>query len=266
MTKPAPSDTWAEGAAYERYVGRWSRPVADEFLNWIGVSPGRAWLDVGSGTGALASRILATRAPASVVGVDASPAFVAHAAAHVPDARAEFRVGDARSLPVTDAAFDATVSGLVLNFIPGPDAALAEMRRATRAGGTVAVYLWDYAGGMELMRRFWDAAVALDPAAAALDEATRFPLCRPDALRDLFAAVGLGAIETRAIDVPTPFADFDDYWSPFLGGQGPAPGYVMSLDETRRVRLRDRIRASLPVESDGSIALTARAWAVRGVV
>jgi SAM-dependent methyltransferase len=260
----AEHDVWAVGAGYERYVGRWSRSVADEFLNWLAVPPDKSWLDVGCGTGALSQKILAGNAPVRVVGVDSSEGFVGHARAHVADARAEFRLGDARALPVEDGAFDATVSGLVLNFVPDQTKAASEMRRATRAGGTIAAYVWDYAGEMQLMRRFWDAAVALNPAAGELDEARRFPICRPEALQTLFTDAGLGNVETRAIDVPTVFADFDDYWSPFLGGQGPAPGYCMSLPEPDRLVLRERIRDSLPPDDDGRIRLVARAWAAKG--
>jgi hypothetical protein len=117
---------------------------------------------------------------------------------------------------------------------------------------------------MELIRCFWDAARALEPAAAALDEAVRFPGCARAPLEALFAAAGLSGVEARAIDVATRFRDFDDYWSPFLGGQGPAPAYAMSLPEDRRAALREAIRASLPIAPDGSIPLAARAWAVRG--
>jgi hypothetical protein len=128
----------------------------------------------------------------------------------------------------------------------------------------VALYVWDYAGEMQLMRHFWDAAVALDPTAADKDEGRRFPICEPEALARLFDAAGLRAVATRAIDVPTVFSTFDDYWTPFLSGQGPAPGYAMSLTEERRAALRERIRATLPIAADGSIPLRARAWAVRG--
>ncbi len=266
MTDAARHDVWAQGAGYERYIGRWSRPVTVAFLDWLAIPPGKAWLDVGCGTGALSQRILDTAAPASVVGVDSSEGFVAHAKAHVADKRADFRVGDAQALPVADGEFDAVLSGLVLNFVPDQAKAVSEMRRATRPGGFVAVYVWDYAGEMQLIRRFWDAAAALDPAARALDEALRFPLCRPDPLHALFTGAGLRDVETRAIDVPTLFADFDDYWSPFLGGQGPAPGYCMKLPEADREALRERLRSSLPTERDGKIPLIARAWAVRGVV
>jgi hypothetical protein len=158
------------------------------------------------------------------------------------------------------------VSALVLNFVPRPDAALAEMRRVTRAGGWVGGYVWDYAEGMQLIRRFWDAATALDPAAAELDEARRFPLCRPEPLRALFATGGLSDVDVEEIVARTRFADFDDLWGPFLGGQGPAPGYCVALPPERRHALRERLRGTLPTASDGSITLTARAWAVRGRV
>ena len=156
------------------------------------------------------------------------------------------------------------VSGLVLNFVPDLGAALAEMLRVTRPGGVVAGYVWDYAGGMELIRRFWDAAIELDPAARGLDEGIRFPICAPGPLQRAFESAGLAGVEVRPIDVPTVFRDFDDYWTPFLSGVGPAPGYAAALDPARRDALRERLDATLPREPDGRIALTARAWAVRG--
>lgn len=261
---PVRKETWARGAAYEPYVGRWSRLVAREFLAWLDVPPGSRWLDVGCGTGALSQTILAAADPAAVQGVDASAGFIAYAQEHTPDPRATFAVEDAQALTAADATFDAAVSGLMLNFVPQPERAAAEMARVVRPGGTVAAYIWDYAGEMQFMRYFWDAAVALDPAAEPLDEGPRFPLCRPDPLAALWREIGLSAVQVRAIDIPTVFRDFDDYWTPFLGGQGPAPSYAMSLREERRAALRDAIRAALPVAADGSIALIARAWAVQG--
>ena len=258
-------DSWRGAEAYERYVGRWSRPVAAEFVRWLHLPDGLAWVDVGCGTGALASAILRLAAPRRVRGYDLSPQHVEGARAYVRDPRAEFAVADAVALPDPPHACDAAVSGLVLNFVPEPARAVEEMRRVSRPGGTVAVYVWDYAGEMQLMRVFWDAAVELDPAAAPLDEGRRFPLCAPDALRETFESAGLRDVRLRAIEVPTRFADFDDYWTPFLGGQGPAPGYAVSLDEERREALRERIRQRLPFAPDGSIGLSARAWAVRGI-
>ena len=264
---PPPTDPFNVAEAYEPYIGRWSRLVAREFIAWLAVPPGRRWLDVGCGTGALSATIVSLADPAAVLGVDPSPGFVAYARTTVADPRASFEVGDARSLPAPDGAFDAVVAGLVLNFVPAPDqaVAVAEMRRAARPGGVVGAYVWDYAGGMQMTRRFWDAAVALDPAARDLDQARRFPLCAPDPLAALFRDAGLANVEVRAIDVPTVFRDFDDFWTPYLGGQGPAPAYVMSLGEDRRIVLRDRLRSSLPFAPDGSIHLIARAWAARAV-
>jgi SAM-dependent methyltransferase len=228
-------DVWASGDAYEPFVGRWSRRVAREFIEWLGLASNARWLDVGCGTGALTQTILAT-APREVLGVEPSEGFIAHARRHTQDSRARFQVGDAEALPVPEGYFDVAVSGLVLNFVPDPSRAAAKMRRAVRVGGAVAAYVWDYADGMQLLRRFWDAAIVLDPAACELDEGRRFPLCRREALRSLLNDVGLEQTEVQAIDVPTVFKNFDDYWSPFLGGQGPAPGYCASLPDDRHAR------------------------------
>ena len=261
----APAEAWASGQAYEPYVGRWSRRVAGRFLQWLGVAADGRWLDVGCGTGALTQTILREATPRSVQGVEPSEAYRAVAQQQVVDERVRFEAGDARALPVEDAAFEAVVSGLMLNFVPEPERAVAEMARAVRPGGVVAAYVWDYAGKMQLMRHFWNAATALDGAAAALDEGRRFPVCQPEALAALWRGANLGAVETTAIDIDTDFVDFDDYWMPFTGGQGPAPGYAMALSEERRAALRERIRAALPFALDGSVPLVARAWAVRGV-
>jgi SAM-dependent methyltransferase len=257
-------DVWDSGDALERYVGRWSRLVAREFLNWLTVPPRARWLDVGCGPGALTETILRVASPLAVTAVDPSEQYVAFARARIEDSRATFEVGNAMALAAQSATYDAAVAGLVLNFVPEAETAVAEMARVTRPGGSVAAYVWDYGEGMGLMRRFWGAVVALDASAIPLDEGRRFPLCRPEPLARVFNGSGLHDVLVRAIDVPTVFRDFDDYWSPFLGGQGPAPGYAMSLTEERRVVLRERIRANLSVEPDGSIHLTARAWAARG--
>jgi SAM-dependent methyltransferase len=267
MSETSNSKTdWSSGDSYEPYVGRWSRSVAREFLEWLAVPSNSAWLDVGCGTGALSQTILQDRMPASVKGIDRSADYVEYARAHTLDTRASFEVGDAQNLPVESTAYDAVVSGLMLNFVPDASLAVSEMKRAAKSGGVVAVYLWDYAGKMELMRYFWDAAVLLNTAAMNLDEGRRFPLCKPEPLTHLFQAAGFRQIEVRPIDVSTYFPDFDDYWSPFLGGQGPAPSYAMSLDEAGRTALREQIHSTLPIAPDGSISLIARAWAVRGIV
>jgi len=257
-------EVWAAGDAYEPYVARWSRLVARQFIHWLAIPAGGSWLDVGCGTGALSELILAQATPAKVHGLDPSAGFVEYARSRVTDARARFAVADARDTGLEDAIFDAVVAGLVINFVPQPEKAISEMRRVARPGGVVAAYVWDYAGMMQLMRHFWNAAAALDPGARELDEGRRFPVCAPEALQELFAHAGLHDVQTRAVDIVTHFRDFDDYWTPFLGGQAPAPGYAMSLPEEGRARLRERIRDSLPFGIDGSIPLVARAWAVRG--
>ncbi len=258
-------EVWASGDPYESYVGRWSRRVAAEFVPWLEVPGGASWLDVGCGTGALSQAILDGAHPSHVDGADPSPGFVAYASARSRDPRARFCVGDAIALPFADGSFDAAASALVLNFVSEPDRAVAEMARVTRPEGVVAAYVWDYAAGMQPIRRFWDAAVALDPGAEPLDEGVRFPSNAPGPLRSLFLATGLSDVEAGAIEVTTHFEDFDDYWTPFLAGQGPAPTYLTSIAPEARDAVRERIRSSLPTAADGSIHLTARAWTVRGV-
>jgi SAM-dependent methyltransferase len=258
-------DTWEHGDSYERYIGRWSRDVAPLFLSWLGMRPGQRWLDVGCGTGALCAAIADHCAPSSVAGVEPSPGFLATARERLGD-RVAFHQGSATEIPLEDAAVDVVVSGLVLNFVPDQLAALTEMARVAGPSGTIGAYVWDYADGMQLIRFFWDAAVELDPNAALLDEGVRFPSCRPGALHELFAAAGLTGVEVTAIEIPAPFASFEEYWRAFLGGQGPAPAYAMSLDEADRARLRERLLERVPVQADGSIELEARAWAVRGSV
>jgi SAM-dependent methyltransferase len=256
---------WAVGAAYEAYVGRWSRRVAVAFVRWLDAPSGRYWLDVGCGTGALTEAVLAVAEPGLVVGVDPAGGFLADARARIVDSRVSFHTGDARALPLPDLSFDAMVSGLALNFVPDEQRAVAEFARVAKPGGVAAAYVWDYADGMAMMRYFWDAAATLDTGAAAMDEGLRFPLCRPERLRELWTEAGLAEVAVRSIEVDTVFADFDDFWTPFLGGQGPAPAYAMSLTDDHRAALRDLLRVRLPAGPDATIALTARAWAVRGV-
>jgi SAM-dependent methyltransferase len=261
---PEEAAYWSAGDAYERYVGRWSRLVAREFLDWLDCPSDARWLDVGCGTGNLTAAITSQCSPREVVGVDPSDGFLSHARSQVHDPRVQFKQGSAQDLPLGDGEFDVAIAGLVLNFVPDPSMGVGEMRRVVRPGGTVAAYVWDYAHGMEMMRRFWDAAASLDTVAAAMDESLRFAICQPEPLEALFREAGLQDVEVRAIDVPTVFRDFDDYWTPFLGTFAPAPAYVMSLDADRREALRQRLQETLPTEPDGSIRLTARAWALRG--
>lgn len=258
------TERWAVGDLYEPYIGRWSRLVAREFLAWLHTPQRLAWLDVGCGTGALVEAVAESCAPARLAAIDPSAGFLDTARRRLDSREIDFRQGDARELPFDAGVFDRAVSGLVLNFVPDATRAVAEMARVVCKDGEVALYVWDYAGRMELMRYFWDAAAVLDARAAELDEGKRFPICTPQNLQRLFAEAGLAQVTTRAIDAPTVFRDFDDYWTPFLGGQGPAPTYCMSLPEDLRGKLRARLSAALPKQPDGSIRLVGRAWAVRG--
>lgn len=259
-------DVWAAGEPYERYVGRWSRVVAREFLAWLDMPAGQVWADVGCGTGALASGVFAAADPRALLGADRSAGFLAVARGALPEGRARLAVADAAALPWASDACDAAVSGLVLNFVPDPAAMLREMARVTRPGGRVAAYVWDYGEGMEMMRHFWEVAAEADATAAALDEGRRFPICRPEALAATFEAAGLADVSVRSITIPTLFRDFDDYWAPFLGGQGSAPSYLASRDGETRERIRALLRERLAPPADGSIALSARAWAAQGAV
>lgn len=256
-------DPWAAGQPYEHFMGRWSRLMAHAFIQWLSPPPALHWLDLGCGTGALSETILAHASPTSVLAIDPSEALVAFAQRRLADPRITFQVGEALNLPVDPHSIQIAVSGLVLNFIPAPVVALQAMRRALHPDGMIALYVWDYAGKMEMLRYFWDNAVALDPGARVLDEGVRFPVCQPDALSQVCAEAGLHHIDVSGIEVSMTFVDFADYWSPFLGGQGPAPGYMAGLGVTSRTALEERLRTTLPFREDGSLNLVARAWAVR---
>lgn len=257
-------DRWAAGSSYEDFMGRWSRRLAPQFVSWLRMPGGVHWLDVGCGTGALTDAICTHAHPASVLGCDPSASFIDYARSHSQDIRAAFVVAGVGGLPGRADGYGSVSSLLALNFFPDPEAAIHEMRSLTAAQGAVSACVWDYGGRMEYLRYFWDAAVAVDSTARELDEGERFPLCRPGALTDLFSAGGLSDVRCEPIEIPMEFASFDDYWRPLLGGTGPAPSYVASLDDDRRTTLARKLEQALPRGPGGTIALTARAWAVRG--
>jgi len=263
MNKP---DPWLAGQPYEYFMGRWSRLMARAFIQWLSPASDLHWLDLGCGTGALSETVLSLASPASILAVDPAEGFIAFAQHNLTDSRITFRVGNALQLPAEAHDLQVIVSGLVLNFIPEPGSALRALRQALQPDGMIAVYVWDYAGKMDMLRYFWDSVVALDPQALPLDEGIRFPICQPDALRQVFEEVGLQQIEIEGLEETMVFTDFDDYWAPFLGGQGPAPGYVAGLGVSERVRLEEHLRAALPIREDGSIHLVGRVWAVRARV
>jgi SAM-dependent methyltransferase len=263
---PPQQDIFAESDAYERFMGRWSRRLAPLFVKFASVVEEDSVLDVGSGTGALAFALAEAIPSVRVTGIDPSGAYVRYARARTPGDRVRFSVGDAQALEIPDASVEKTLSLLVMNFIPDSGKALREMIRITRPGGVVAAAVWDYGDGMEMLRVFWDEAVGLDATIAARDE-RNMPLCRQGELAALWRANGLQRVEELPLTIELSFASFDDYWRPFLGGQGPAGAYAASLSEPRRAALEARLRSRLlATRQDGPFTLRGRAWAVKGVV
>lgn len=257
-------DAWAAGEHYERYMGRWSRQIAARYLDWLGAPQDAAWLDLGCGTGALTQTILARSAPRTIVAIDQSADFVAHARAATSDERVRmrFEVGDAQKIPLPDAAVDVAASALVINFVPDRVQALREMKRVVKPGGLASFYVWDYpGGGMGFMTAFWKAAIALDPKAEELGEGRRFPFCTEQGLSALAAEAGWPAVTVAPIEIAARFASFEDLWQPFTLGAGPAPGYCVSLPEDKRAALKQRLMDD--VGGAGPVSFPARAWAVR---
>jgi SAM-dependent methyltransferase len=255
---------FGDAQAYERFMGRWSARLAPVFLDAVGMPGPRRVVDVGCGTGNL-SRAVAERWPTcDVVGVDPSATFVEAARNRAADlgGRVRFETGGADDLPLDDGSVDAALALLVLNFAPDADAAVAQMARVTRPGGVLAAAVWDYGRRMGMLRTLWDAAGRLDASVAGQDEAT-MPLGRPGGLTDLWERSGLVGVVGGLVEVPTPFRNFDDYWEPFLEGQGPAGAYVSRLPEDRRAALRDELLATV---GRGPFELSAAAWWVRGTV
>jgi len=253
---------FALGESYELYMGRWSRLLVPAYAAFAGVKDGDRILDVGTGTGAVASTLESMLPNAEITGVDPSAGFVDHARKNARSDRLQFEVGDAQALRFGDASFDRVVSLLVLNFIPDHDKALAEMRRVARPRGTVSACTWDYGEGMESLRIFWDEAVALDATAAPKHE-RNMKLSREGELGALWKKAGLREVIEQPLVIAQAFSSFDDYWAPFLRGTGPGGAYVAALPEERRAQLEARLRSRL---KDGAITLKARAWAVRGEV
>jgi SAM-dependent methyltransferase len=257
-------DNWNSGDPYEYFMGRWSRLMAPVFLHWLNFPDNRSWLDIGCGTGALSEAIYRNYKPVSLACIDPSAEFLEKAKERLPD-EVDFMVGIASNITQANELFDIVVSGLALNFFPDLSKAFSEMKRVLKPNGTIAAYVWDYAGRMDFLRLFWEAATEVNPDAHPLDEGIRFPLCNPNHLSNAFREAGLTDIETAYLDINTIFRNFEDYWLPFLGAQGPAPGYLASLPEDSQNQLKSNILQKLPVQPDGSITLLARAIAVRGI-
>jgi SAM-dependent methyltransferase len=249
----------APGGAYDRFIGRYGPALGDAMLESAGVRPGMRVLDVGCGSGALAGRAAALVGAANVAAVDPSEPFAEACRARVPEA--DVRVAPAESLPFDDDTFDAVLAQLVVNFMTDAPQGVSEMTRVAKPGGVVSACVWDYRGGMRMLRAFWDAAKATDPAAP--DEGAFMRYATADELQQLWAGAGLDAVQASALDVEAAYDDFEDLWTPFLAGIGPAGSYTASLDADGQAALRERVRAELG-DPQGPFELTARAWAVSG--
>jgi SAM-dependent methyltransferase len=254
----------ASADAYDRHVGRYGAQLASALIGFAGVEPGMRALDVGCGPGALTAALAGRLGAASVGAADPSEPFVDACRARLPGV--EVVVAAAEALPFAAGTFDAALSQLVVNFMRDAEAGVREMARVTRRGGVVASCVWDYAGQMTLLRAFWDAAREVDPErAAAADEGVVMPWCADGELAELWRAAGLGEVRAAALVVRATYADFADLWAPLPTGVAPSGAFCASLDEDRRAALRDAYRRRLGV-GDGPFELTARAWAVAGIV
>jgi SAM-dependent methyltransferase len=252
----------ASADAYNRLVGRYSPPLAAALTEFAGIEPGMRALDVGCGPGALTAALVERLGAAGVSAADPSEPFAEACRARLPGV--EVVVAPAESLPFADAAFDGALSQLVVNFMSDAAAGVGEMARVTRPGGTVASCVWDYSGGMTLLRAFWDAARDVDPdGAAATDEGSLMRWCREGELAGLWRAAGLENVRDGQLEVRASYPGFEDVWSPFLAGVAPSGAYCKSLDEDTRAALREAFRLRLGA-GDGPLELTARAWAVAG--
>jgi SAM-dependent methyltransferase len=253
---------WNDAVGYETYVGHWSRAIAPRFVDWLSLPSGLKWLDVACGTGALTSAILACCDPDEVVGVDASPHYLEYAQEGCRDPRVQFVVGDANFLSFPVSSFDVSVSGLALNFIAF-DRSLAEQHRVVRPGGTIAAYVWDYAGEYEFARRFWDAALRIDPRAAAYDPGRKAKICHEQNLQQALLAAGCTGVETCVIDDSGEIPSREAYWHAFDGRQGSTSEYLSLLTDEQRLRLRATLLSTM--SPHGPVKLKVRALTVRGV-
>jgi SAM-dependent methyltransferase len=249
--------------AYDRHIGRYSAELARALIAAAGVRAGAGALDVGCGPGGLTSELVAVLGASNVVAVDPSVPFAEACRQRLPGVRVE--VAAAEVLPFGDDEFDHVLSQLVVNFMTDPATGVREMRRVTRSGGVVASAVWDYAGEMTLLRRFWDAAAALDPSAQELDEGRSMPFCTPAELGELWSTSGLRDVEVDGVDVSASYDGFEDLWLPLESGVGPSGAYAASLDAERRAALKDELRRRLEV-GERPFRLTARAWIATGRV
>ena len=259
--------TAADGDGYELLMGRWSRRLAEPFLDFVGTADGESVLDVGCGTGCLAVALTERCQVKQVRGVDFSPAYIEHATRNVHDSRIAFEVGDACALAFPDHSFDRVLSLLMLHFVPRADQAIAEMRRVARPGAVVGAAVWDARGGFVATRMFFDTAAVLDPKASErrARSYTR-PMTRPGELANAWHAAGFTDVVETTLVIRMEFSSFEDYWAPYIGTDGPQAEYISTLSDAERSRLRDAVKlAYVDGEPDGPRSYAALAWAVKGI-
>jgi SAM-dependent methyltransferase len=242
--------------AYERFMGRFSRPLAPLLADYAGIERGQRVVDVGCGTGALTAELVARVGADSVVALDPSEPLVTAARERHPDV--ELHVAPAEQIPCEDDAFDAALAQLVVHFMADPVAGLREMRRVTRPGGTVAACVWDHAGGRGPLSFFWAVLADVDP--EARDE-SQLAGAREGHLAELFRDAGIGDVEETTLAVEVTYASFEEWWEPYTLGVGPPGAYVAQLDDDARERLVARLRERQP---PAPFTITGRAWTARG--
>jgi len=258
----------SDGAAYELFLGRWTKVLAPPFLDFAELPSEGPLLDVGTGTGSVAFAMAERWPTRQIIGVDIAEPYIAYAQSQAASPSPAFETGDVSALRYQDDMFAGATAQLVLNFVPDAKAAVSEMKRVTRPGGSVAAAVWDFRGGLVFHRLLWDTAAGIDPqAGVARDRLFSGALALPDALPQLFSAAGLADVQRGSITVRMNFANFDDYWQPLLGGQGPFGSYVATLSVDMRRKIEESVRrAYCSGAPDGERSLTATAWAARGRV
>ena len=256
--------SWNNSNLYNQFMGLWSIKVAQLFLNLLNEKyriQEKSWIDVGCGTGALTFEIMKYAKPEMIVGVDPSKDFLPK---ENTNKLLSFKIGSSDNLPIESGNFDFAVSALALNFMPNKDQCIKEMLRVLKNEGVLALYVWDYSEQMEFLRYFWDTAIELIPGAEEYDQGEKFPICRREALKELFEKHALQTIDLKDLTIQTEFKNFQDYWKPFLGGQGSAGRYMSTLEEKKKNLIKNTLFERLPIAKDGKILLKARAFAISG--
>jgi len=262
------TDLWTDGVLYENYTGRWSRLIADKFIDWLEVKHAHfnSCIDMGCGTGALSEALLANGVCTSLTCLDRSPDYLSFVKQRILSSGVEFVTDDVQNTSLATGAYSLVVSGLVVNFVDSPEKMLREMRRLGRSGGVLGLYIWDFADGMEPIRKFWDAAHKCKaPGVNEFDAGIRFPICQRDNLLQSVIEAGWLKPKVAPIEIDARFKNFNDYWIPFLSGQGTGPAFAVSLTDEMREEVRKTLMSLVTDSPDEPFTLRARAWAVKGI-